>query len=106
FLQFNFIRLINATLTLQDGLKEGGMAVSRVGLRTRNLINLGHEWVKQLGDWPKEGIFSVFEFTDLYRVGITLITLGQKKIKKAMRDCGFEEDDTFLGRYWGDFLDE
>lgn len=106
FLHFNFVRLINASLTLQDGLKEGGMAVSRVGQRTRNLLALGHDWVMTKGEWGAEGVFSVFEFTDLYRIGLTLINLEQKKIKKALRECGFENDDSFLGRYWGDFVDE
>lgn len=106
FLNFNFVRLINATLTLHDGLKEGGMAVSRVGHRTRNFLSLGHEWVLTKRDWGEEGVFSVFEFTDLYRIGLTLVILEQKKIKKALRETGFENDDKFLGTYWGDFLDE
>src|SRR5690606_3008580 len=41
-----------------------------------------------------------------YRIGITLIGLEQKKIKRALRESGFENDDSFLGQYWGDFLDE
>lgn len=106
FLNFNFVRLINASLALQDGLKEGGMAVSRVGHRTRNFLGLGLEWVATKGDWGPEGVFSHFEFTDLYRAGLTLATVVQKKIKKALRETGFENDDKFLGTYWGDFLDE
>ena len=106
FLNFNFVRLINASLALQDGIKEGGMAVSRVGHRTRNLLSLGLEWVKSVKDWGEEGIFSVFEFTDLYKVGLTLVTVEQRKIKKVLRETGFENDDKFLGTYWGDFLDE
>ncbi len=106
FLNFNFVRLVNANLTLKDGLKEGGMAVSRVGMRARNLLSLGHEWVRLQGDWGPQGVFATFEFTDLYRVGLTLVNLIQKKLKRALRECNFENDDSFLGRYWGDFLDE
>lgn len=106
FLNFNFVRLVNSSLALNEGIKEGGMAVSRVGARTRNLMMLGFDWVSPRGDWGNEGVFGTFEFTDLYRIGVTLIALDQKRIKRALKETGFEDDDSFLGRYWGDFLDE
>ena len=103
FLQFNFTRLINATLTLNDALKDGSVAMTRVGRETSNTIKLGLSYVKNLIkeeslEITDQGIFSSFDFVDIYRIGRSLISLTQKSLKRAYAQSGFtSENDSFLG---------
>ncbi|WP_127715886.1 DUF6178 family protein [Halobacteriovorax sp. HLS] len=98
FLQFNFTRLINATLTLSDALKDGSVAMTRVGRETANTIKLGLNYIKNLSEQSEQGVFSKFDFVDIYRVGRSLIYLTQKTIKKSYAQSGFNSDnDAFLG---------
>lgn len=106
YLHFNFVRLVNARMTLDDALKSGSTAMSRVGNQTRQCLELGFEYV--LSHLAKDKIiFSLFDFMDLYKVGHSLIELTRKKMKKALAETPFEEDDFgyFLGLYWNAFLE-
>ncbi|MBG08739.1 MAG: hypothetical protein CME68_08275 [Halobacteriovoraceae bacterium] len=104
FLRFNFLRLVNGMMELDSSLKEGSLALLRTGSRTKNTLLLGLDYLKKLS---LDGILSVseensllevFDFSDLYRIGNTLIKVEQKKLKKALRDSPFEGDrDEFLG---------
>ncbi len=109
FLQFNFIRLINARLESQGSLKKGSVAMTRTGAQTKNLILLGFNYIKStdfLKEAPAEGIFTLFSFSDLYKIGNSLIKFNLKDLKKALAAHGFEGDtENFLGDYWNDFLD-
>jgi hypothetical protein len=109
FLQFNFVRLINARLESQGSLKKGSIAMTRTGAQTKNLVLLGFNYVKStdlLSSTPEEGIFTLFSFSDLYKIGNSLIKFNLKDLKKALGASGFEgEKETFLGDYWNDFLD-
>ena len=103
FLQFNFTRLINATLTLNDALKDGSIAMTRVGRDTSNTVKLGLSYIRNILsnesiEVGENGIFSKFDFVDVYRVGRSLIALTQKDIKKVYAKHGFNDDnDSFLG---------
>jgi len=103
FLRFNFIRLINATHTLNNSLKSGSVSMARTGKKTRALIDLGFEYL--LKKRNIENIFERFEFEDLYKIGNGLIKGVQKKIKSALRKYGMEDTDGFFGNYWSTFLD-
>lgn len=108
FLHFNFIRLVNARITAEDSLKNGSVAMGKVGLQTKTRLELGFDYVKEkLASNDKSKIFSLFDFVDLYKVGHSLIELNKKKIKKALGDTPFEKDDFnyFLGMYWNSFID-
>ena len=109
FLQFNFVRLINARLESQGSLKKGSVAMTRTGSQTKNLILLGFNYIKStdhLKETPEEGLFTLFSFSDLYKIGNSLIKFNLKDLKKALAAHGFEGDkETFLGDYWSDFLD-
>jgi len=104
FLRFNFLRLINGMMELDSSLKEGSVALLRTGSRTKNTLLLGLDYLKKLS---QENVFSiseesslleVFDFSDLYRIGNTLLKLEQKKLKKALRESPFEDEkDEFLG---------
>lgn len=109
FLQFNFVRLINARLESQNSLKKGSIAMTRTGAQTKNLVLLGFNYIKStdyLEAIPDEGIFTLFSFSDLYKIGNSLIKFNLKDLKKALATSEFEnERETFLGDYWNDFLD-
>ncbi len=106
YLHFNFIRLVNAKMTLEDALKNGTLAMSKVGLETKQCLELGHDFVKSQIDKNKN-VFLNFDFMDLHRIGASLIHLNRKKIKKALAQTPFEKDDLsyFLGMYWNSFLE-
>lgn len=106
YLHFSFIRLVNAKMTLDDALKNGSMAMSRVGNQTRQRLELGFDYVRSHVEADKK-IFELFDFVDLFRVGNSLIELSKRRIKKALGQTPFEEDEFnyFLGMYWNSFLD-
>jgi hypothetical protein len=103
FLQFNFTRLINATLTLNDALKDGSVAMTRVGRETANTIKLGVSYIKHIISTEElsiseNGIFQTFDFVDIYRIGKSLISLTQRDLKRAFSATPFNnENDSFLG---------
>lgn len=106
YLHFNFVRLVNARMTLDDALKTGSTAMARVGNQTRQSLELGFEYVQ--AHLSKEKVlFATFDFLDLYKVGHSLIEVTRKKMKKGLADTPFEEDDLgyFLGLYWNAFLE-
>jgi hypothetical protein len=109
FLQFNFVRLINARLESQSSLKKGSIAMTRTGAQTKNLVLLGFNYIKSsefLPNVPEEGIFTLFSFSDMYKIGNSLIKFNLKDLKKALSANEFEGDrEKFLGDYWNDFLD-
>ncbi len=109
FLHFNFVRLINARMTLEDALKSGSTAMGRVGNQTRQSLELGHAYaLSHFQAGPKAtSLFEAFDFIDLYRIGHSLLAVQKKKMKKALTETGFDEDEasSFLGMYWNSFLE-
>jgi hypothetical protein len=108
FLHFNFVRLVNARMTLDDALKNGSMAMAKVGNQTKQCLELGFEYVQSKLEKEKQNrLFEIFDFVDIYKVGHSLIEITKKKIKKAMSETPFEGDDFghFLGLYWNSFLE-
>jgi hypothetical protein len=106
FLHFNFVRLVNARMTLEDALKNGSMAMARVGKQTRQCLELGFDFAATL--LPKGSlVFLKLDFLDIYKIGHSLITIVRKKIKKSLESTPFEKDDFsyFLGLYWNSFLE-
>ncbi len=109
YLQFNFVRLINARLESQGSLKKGSVSMTRTGAQTKNLILLGFNYIlatDHLKSRPEEGLFTLFSFSELYKIGNSLIRFTLKDLKKSLFTHGFEEaKESFLGDYWNDFLD-
>lgn len=106
YLHFNFVRLANARMTLDDALKHGSMAMARVGNQTRQCLELGFEYTKSRM-MDQKIIFNLFDFVDLYKIGHSLLEVTKKKMKKALSQTPFEASDFgyFLGMYWNAFLD-
>lgn len=108
FLHFNFIRLVNARMTLDDALKNGSLAMNKVGAQTKQRLELGFEYViSKIDPSKKDSVFEVFDFVDLFRIGHSLIEINKKKIKKALSSTPFEQNEFtyFLGMYWNAFLE-
>ncbi|ATH07634.1 hypothetical protein BIY24_06660 [Halobacteriovorax marinus] len=113
YLQFNFTRLINSSLTMEDALKDGALAMTRIGKKSLAYMKLGFSYILEntkdnsQNTFTDEGIFSAFDFVEIYNIGHSLILFEQKRIKKAMAQNGFNaENDSFLGEVIGTILDE
>lgn len=104
FLQFNFIRLVNARMTLENALKSGSLAMGKVGMETKQRLELAFEYIREKG---RKEIFSTFDFTDLHKIGHSLIEIQKRKMKKALEGTSFDQDDFsyFLGMYWNSFVE-
>ncbi len=104
FLQFNFIRLVNARMTVENALKNGSLTMGKVGSETRQRLELGFEYAREK---TKKDIFSVFDFTDLHKIGHSLIQIQKRQMKKALAATNFDSDDLsfFLGMYWNSFVE-
>lgn len=108
FLHFGFVRLVNARMTLDDALKHGSLAMTKVGNQTKQRLELGFDYISsKLETSKRDKIFEIYDFFDLYKVGHSLIELTKRKVKKALADTPFEADDFsyFLGMYWNNFLE-
>ncbi len=99
FLNFDFIRLVNATITLDNALQAGPVALSKTGRKSNSVLQLGFSYVRQMvGSSLVEGIFSRFLFTDLYKIGASLIYIAQKQLKRELGQYGFvDQHEPFLG---------
>lgn len=114
FLHFNFIRLVNATASARQALKEGRIALTRIGHRTRVCLLLGFDYVQKFlareenaQFRPEMGVFQKFDFIDLYKIGTTLIRLRLNILKKNLKSFALEDErEAFMGKSWVDFLDE
>ena len=104
FLQINFIRLVNGTLAIENALKNGTLAMTRVGEKSCALVELGFCYTKDKLK-PDFSIFEKFDFIDLYRIGNSLIGFTQKDLKKALHTSLFEDKDEFLGKNISEFLE-
>lgn len=108
FLQFNFVRMINSSLTLSDALRKGRVELANVTKQSRQLIDLAIQYTRQtLGDSiSNESIFKKFDFMDLYKIGNSLISINKNKIKRNLAKTAFEDEskEYFLGVWWNSFL--
>lgn len=107
FLHFTFIRLINSTITLTDSLRGGRVELTKVGKQTKVTLELGMQYIHSIKDFKKSMLFDSFDFFDVYKVGISLISIQQNKIKNSLKNTPFEEDEFeyFLGSWWSSFID-
>lgn len=108
FLHFSFVRLVNARMTLDEALKNGSLAMTKVGNQTKQRLELGFEYISsKLETSKRDKIFEIYDFFDLYKVGHSLIEINKKKVKKALALTPFESNEFtyFLGMYWNSFLE-
>ncbi|OIQ20502.1 MAG: hypothetical protein BM556_00745 [Bacteriovorax sp. MedPE-SWde] len=107
YLHFNFIRLLNGNMEFSGVLKDGPVAMTRVGKKVRHLINLGLSYAKDKRGFADESIFDYFDFADIYQIGNSLVSIIQKRVKKELSNFEMDEfDDKFLGSYFEQILDD
>ncbi len=105
FLRFNFIRLINGTIALENGLKQGSVALNRIGKQAKQYIELAFSYLKRVL-LDENCLFTRFDFIDLYRIGGSLIHIEQRRLKKILLQYNFDgESEYFLGEFWNKNLD-
>ncbi len=107
YLQFSFVRLVNARIVADEALKGGAVAMTRAGAKARQRLDLGFSFaLSELGD--AKLIFQKLDFADLYRLGNTLLETQKRKLKRALGGTAFESEDQeyFLGLWWTSFLDQ
>lgn len=108
YLKFNFLRMVNATMTLDDALKSGKIAMNRVAKKNIFYLQIGFSYmVEKFNTTEEHSFFDVFDFSEVFRVGHGVIALEKTRMKKAMmkHQFGEEEVDKFLGDFWNDYLD-
>ncbi|HAZ14167.1 MAG: hypothetical protein A2X86_02630 [Bdellovibrionales bacterium GWA2_49_15] len=115
FLQFNFIKLVNGQVALSDADKENNSGIAQVGQLVRQKLELGFSYLCYLlENRPEilsldagESLFETFDLTDVYRVGLTLWRTNQRELNRHLLQYEFNENnETFLGQYWNNFLDD
>lgn len=113
YLRFSFVRLVNATLSASGAWKDGSIAVNRVGIKSRNYLQLGLNYLNEVsvakGDLsiePNQSVLEYFDFVEIYKIGLSLIRFLQKDVKKSLRENDFNHDnESFLGIIWNEFID-
>ena len=99
FLHFNFLLFINATLGQRDAFKKSGLAIGEAGREGRFLLLLGLSHLKSLRNFGEQSALAVFDFLDLYRIGVSLLNIQRTLLKSALAKNGFDrlEREAFLG---------
>lgn len=103
YIQFSFIKLVNSTLSFGHALKEGPIAMTRIGNKTRSYLELGWDYIttegKQFYEIPEDGsLFDLFDFLDIYQIGNSLIGMTQRECKKVLNQYVIEDKrEAFLG---------
>ena len=112
FLQFNFIRLINGTLSSRDALKGGSVELGRVGESTKAKLSLGLSFLKDymiqkghLSFVNEESLFESFDFGEIYKIGNSLLSWEIKRVNKALGKNDLADEDSFLGRWFNDYIE-
>jgi hypothetical protein len=102
FLHFDFIRLINANMGLEDSFVQGSMAINKTAKNTRSFLELGFHYVKsRIND---QSLFEVFTFWDLFKVGKSLIEIRRKDVKKCL--AHYKLDDQKAEKFLGESLNK
>lgn len=113
YLRFNFLRLVNGAVTFHEALRDGRVAMARIGNMSKASIELGFDYLnlkREVGDLEikeEQSLFDFFDFVDLYRYGKSLFSFGQKEISDALKKTVFDSDDKtpFLGKFLSELID-
>ncbi|MCF8058348.1 MAG: DUF6178 family protein [Bacteriovoracaceae bacterium] len=112
YLQFNFLRLVNGNVALRGSFKDGAVAINRAGEKTKDALLLGFDYLKEYAF--KNGIitleegqslFDIYDFTEIFKIGNSLIRFLQADLKKALRQSALEDQSAFLGKTLNEYID-
>jgi hypothetical protein len=102
FLKFDFIRTVNSKLSVEDALRAGRMRTDQIVGEVKLNLLLGHDWLSANGI---KNIFNTFLFSEIYKIGVSLVSIERSKVKKALSQSAVGEHESFLGVYWSRFLE-
>lgn len=108
YLHFNFVRLINSTITLNNALRGGRVELSKIGKGTKAALELGLQYARSIRTFEEdESVFDYLDFGEVYKVGSTLWDLNRRRLKKGDRALAMSEEERveFLGQWWSAFLE-
>ncbi|MCY4644030.1 MAG: DUF6178 family protein [Bacteriovoracales bacterium] len=108
FLHHNFSKLINATLSAQNALKQRPKIIEEIGGQARTFLLLGLIYAKEKRDFEGKSVFDLFDFIDLYRIGKSIIHIKRILLKKSLRDHSFQgpKEKSFLGGIFQQLIEE
>lgn len=107
YLHFNFVRLLNGNFEYFNVLKDSSLAMTRVGKRVKSFISLGLSFSKSVRHFGEESAFEYFDFADFFKIGHSLVSVVQKRLKKELASYKLDDEgDKFLGQYFEQFLDD
>ena len=108
FLNFNFVKLINANIEINGGIKKEAIQITRTSKETKTCIELGLSYLQNFIELEYKipyTIFEIFSFTEVFKIGKSLIQIRQKRIKNIFHQLQIDEAfDTFLGQYFDNFI--
>ena len=99
-MNFNFFKLINANIEVNGGIKLGAIELSKCSKETKILLELGTSYVSNYSFkiYEREfSVFDIFSFTEVFKIGKSLIAVEQKKISSKFTTLKLDETfDIFL----------
>lgn len=105
FLQFNFVRVMNAQMALEETGRKSSLKLQQASAIIQQYLELGLAYAGKL---LKNNILDTLDFFDLYRIGRSLLMIKIKEIKNHMLSHEWTTDEAqqaFLGRFFESFLD-
>jgi hypothetical protein len=121
FLRSNYAFTLNANIMLQqkfhsagsdEGLmssldSDGPNSMLRSLMQEQNTaIALAVSFIAQSEAIAETSVITHFTYTDLYRLGVSLVRIAQNKLAQVLKRHRFETTQkiTFLGDYWDQFI--
>ena len=84
FLHYDFLQLVNASLSEAEALKGSELALFRVGTKTCHSLRIGLDQLKTHRSLGQGSAFDLFSFVEVYRIGRTLVHVQQRHLRRAL----------------------
>lgn len=107
YLHFNFVRLINASISLKEALRASRVELTQIGNDTKAALEIALAYIKERRTFATgECLFDFFDFTELYKIGQSLWNVERTSLKKSLRTRSFyAQEKTFIGQWWSQIFD-
>ncbi|MDA9189481.1 DUF6178 family protein [bacterium] len=107
FLKFNFIRTINASLSFNDAIRSSTLRISNLTASVKNYMLLGLNYIKKDESFKnnKSSILDHYLFSDLYKIGHSLVKIELQGLKKFYSEKLSEKEESFFGPWINFCLD-
>ena len=84
FLHYDFLQLVNASLSVEEALKGSELTLFRVGTKTCHYLRIGLDQLKTHRSFGQGSAFDLFSFVEVYRIGRTLVHVQQRHLRQAL----------------------